>query len=153
MAHYLNVGIANLQNPRVDLAMAARGQQTFQTYCIGCHSSPTYGSGVNADGSPQLFNIGTANFDHGVASGKFATKLVGLADPASAKIAVALVGDRELGPDDPLQKILSTAVSLRAGFSSGDVPSGITIAVVAGVLSGGYVENGIQTSRPMEHLR
>ena len=106
MAKYLNVGIAKLQNPRVDLAMAARGQQTFKTNCAGCHNSPTYGSGVNADGSPQLFNIGTTNLDHGVASGKFATKLVGLADPASAQIAEALIGDRELGPDDPLQKIL-----------------------------------------------
>ena len=106
MVQYLNNHVPKLQSPRVDPVLAQKGQELFQANCVGCHSGTAYTSGVKADGTPRLYDIGTANSNHGVASGRFSNTLIGLADPGSRQIAEALVGDRPLGGDDPIQKIL-----------------------------------------------
>ncbi|MBM4253955.1 MAG: c-type cytochrome [Deltaproteobacteria bacterium] len=106
MAAYLERGVAKLQAPRVDAALAARGKELFTTNCASCHRGTASTSGVKADGTPRLYDIGTSNPDHGVAAGRFANKLIGLADPKSQEIAESLIGDRPLGGDDPVQKIL-----------------------------------------------
>ncbi len=106
MAAYLERGVAKLQSPRVDPVLASRGKELFSANCASCHRGAASTSGVKADGTPRLYDIGTANPDHGVSAGRFANKLVGLADPKSQEIAESLIGDRPLGGDDPVQKIL-----------------------------------------------
>ena len=106
MAQYLDHGIPKLQSPRVDAVLAKRGEELFQNNCASCHRGTAYTSGVKADGTPRLYNIGTANPNHGVAAGRFSNTLIGLADAKSKEIAEALIGDRALGGDDPIQAIL-----------------------------------------------
>ena len=106
MAAYLERGVAKLQSPRVDPVLAGRGQELFAANCASCHRGAASTSGVKADGTPRLYDIGTVNTDHGVSAGRFANKLVGLADPKSQEIAESLVGDRALGGDDAVQKLL-----------------------------------------------
>ena len=106
LALYVGKGIPKLQSPRVDQVLAKKGEALFGVYCQGCHSGPDHTSGLKPDGEARIFNIGTASANHGVASGRFSNTLIGFADSGSKEIAEALVGDRPLGPGDPIQKIL-----------------------------------------------
>ncbi|SMF11879.1 hypothetical protein [Pseudobacteriovorax antillogorgiicola] len=104
---YLDEGIPKLQNPRVNQELAAQGQLLFQQKCQFCHQGPAYTSGHLTMGEePALYNLGTGNLDHGVGSGKFFSTLIGISDSASQEIMEALLGDRRLGPGDPIQEIL-----------------------------------------------
>ena len=60
VVEYVGKGIPKLQSPRVDPVKAAHGQQIFGTYCAGCHAGPAHTSGVKANGTPRIFNIGMA---------------------------------------------------------------------------------------------
>lgn len=113
LADYLAHGIAKLQPPRVDAALAERGRQLFQQNCVSCHAGDHYTSG-RASGSdplgggdnagPGLYDVGTTTDNAHAVLGPLFTAML----PPTAKQAFDLTrGDRQLGTGDPLQLQLS----------------------------------------------
>ncbi len=121
---FVGRGIPKLQNPRVDLALAAKGEELFKSFCAGCHAGPAYTSGsLGPNGQPKIYNIGTGSKDHGVSIGRFANTLVGISDPLSKEIAEALTGDRDMGPGDRVQEILDYRQRPKRLFGEFKAPS------------------------------
>lgn len=104
IAQYVETGVPTLQNPRVDLESAARGEAVFNQLCVSCHAGSKSTSGIY--GEKGLYNIGTGSKRHGVGVGRFFERLTELGDAPSAEIIRNVRGDRDLGPGDPVQKIL-----------------------------------------------
>lgn len=112
LSGWVATGIPKLQAPKVDAALAARGQELFQKNCAGCHQGPLRTSG-NADpaspfgggksAGPMLYDVGTATADAHVIFGKFFEQVLPKAD---AEIIGKLRGDRDLGAMDPVQVAL-----------------------------------------------
>jgi mono/diheme cytochrome c family protein len=112
LAQYIARGIPKLQGPRVNAALAGRGKSIFQQKCASCHSgeklssgnpdpASPYGGGI-AKG-PSLYDIGTAVDD---AHALFGTFFESILPPLDAQLFKELRGDRDLGPDDFVQKTL-----------------------------------------------
>ena len=110
LARWIAFGIPKLQHPRVDEALAAKGQAVFESSCAGCHAGeamtsgepdPSNELGGGGESGPLLFDVGTRSEDSHVLVGPFFESLF---PPLEAKIFHALRGDRDLGPDDLVQQ-------------------------------------------------
>jgi mono/diheme cytochrome c family protein len=113
LAEYIGWHIPTLQGPRVDALAASRGKALFDTSCVSCHSGPKFTGGQpdpenrwgggHSDG-PLLFDVGTASETSNVLIPKFFTSRL----PSPSRELYDLIrGDRDLGDDDPVQKVLS----------------------------------------------
>jgi DNA-binding beta-propeller fold protein YncE len=111
LSRYLAFGIPTLQHPRVNEALAARGEEVFKTKCAGCHAGPQMTSGAPDPASvlggggpaPGLFDVGTAIDNAQVALPTFFANLL---TEKEADLVRSIRGDRALGGDDSVQKIL-----------------------------------------------
>jgi mono/diheme cytochrome c family protein len=112
LATYLARGIPKLQGPRVDAALASKGQSIFQAKCASCHfgekltsgnPDPMSPFGGGATEGPGLFDIGTTTDNAHVLFGSFFESVF---PPLEAQLLKELRGDRDLGPDDFVQQTL-----------------------------------------------
>jgi DNA-binding beta-propeller fold protein YncE/mono/diheme cytochrome c family protein len=113
LANYVAWGIPTVQPPAVDEALAAQGQMIFASKCASCHSGDKFGSGAPLDGhpyggadpssTPGLFDVGTATDSAGIMMG---SAFVMLFPQATKDLFETMRGDRELGPNDPVQQTL-----------------------------------------------
>jgi cytochrome c peroxidase len=112
LALYLAKGIATLQSPPVDEALAAEGKAIFATHCAGCHGGEKLTSGApdpqsplggGLEAGPWLYDVGSATDDALVNLGPLFTQFF----PEPERTLTEMVrGDRDLGPGDPLQAAL-----------------------------------------------
>lgn len=112
LADYIAFGVAHLQHPSVDEALAEKGKAIFATKCSGCHMGDALTSGNpvasnpwggGAESGPTLYDIGTMTNDAHVALAPFFESLL----PAlESQILKELRGDRDLGPNDFVQQTL-----------------------------------------------
>lgn len=112
LAKYVAIGIPKIQGPKVDQALAQRGQALFAQKCSGCHSGAQLTSGKPASSDPLgggdasgplLFDIGTATDNAFVSLPKFVERTL---PPLEKELITKLRGDRDLGTGDRVQEIL-----------------------------------------------
>jgi DNA-binding beta-propeller fold protein YncE len=121
LASYVAYGIPKLQAPSVDAALAGTGKAIYAQKCASCHGADAAGSGESAAGDPYgggdprgptLYDVGSATAWAGVTLG---TPYIDLFAPSTKAVLSALRGDRQLGPNDPVQQTLDfTARPARA---------------------------------------
>lgn len=112
LSQYLARGIPTLQRPATDATRVARGQALFTANCVSCHRGED-GGGGNRDpndpyggglaSGPALADVGSASDWAHVTLGAAYTKLF---PPAARDTFDLLRGDRELGPNDPVEQTL-----------------------------------------------
>ena len=109
---YVAKGIPRVQTPRLDDALAEKGRGIFQNRCAACHHGPAmnddavdpnsqYGGGLEA--GPVLHNVGSATDLAGAIIG---APWANLFASDVKTVLLTLRGDRELGPQDPIQNTL-----------------------------------------------
>lgn len=112
LGRYVAFGIAKLQPPRVDAALAAKGKVVFENKCSSCHQGAALTSGSPDEKNPwggggtegpELFDVKTSTTDAKVILGSFFESLLPKSD---AELFRLLRGDRDLGAADPVQRLL-----------------------------------------------
>ncbi len=112
---YAAFGIPALQTPPVDATLVATGKTLFTQHCSACHQGekltsgapdPTNPFGGGGDAGPNLDDVGSATVWAGATLGVPFTNLFA---PTPKEILSDLRGDRELGPNDPVQQALGFA--------------------------------------------
>jgi len=112
LSEYVARGIPEVQRPKVDASLSAKGEALFAERCSSCHAGPKYTSGAPDSGNayggggesgPTLFDVGSGtNTAHASLQEPWANLFTGDAKT----VLLGVRGDRDLGPSDPIQKIL-----------------------------------------------
>lgn len=112
LSRYVASGIPEIQRPKVDEALAAKGQAIFEKRCQSCHSGADHGSGKadsttkygsGPESGPDLYDVGSATDWAHVTLGEVFTNLF---PPAAKDVLSKLRGDRDLGPSDHVEQVL-----------------------------------------------